>query len=148
MYIAAATMKGTRCAVSVGTHSGFSLSSSAILLPMVMSKPSKSPEALRWLNGGELGWMPIRRTPALMMSSRLLALAEEMKKPAAITGDRTPKARRENFILIEHSPYLFLSGCWMRIGGASTVYSLYTKAAHPAETRMTATSPGPVQIRI
>lgn len=105
MSMVSATRKGTRCAVSVGTHSGFSFSSSAIFAPMVTSKPSKSPEALRWLNGGEFGLMPILSEPSLTMSSRLLALAGETKKPAATSEDRAPKPRRENFTLIEHSPY-------------------------------------------
>src|SRR5262245_14644042 len=129
MSIVSATRNGTRWAVSVGTHSGFSFNSSAILVPMVMSKPSKSPEALRWLKGGELGWMPIRRTPALMMTSRLLALAEEMKKPAAISGDRAPKARRENFTLIELSPYLFIRMLDEDRRGVNGILVVYKAAA-------------------
>src|SRR5690242_9344995 len=134
MSMVSATRKGTRCAVSVGTHSGLSFNSSAIFEPTVTSKPSKSPDALRPLKGGEFGLMPIRRTPSLTMSSRLLALAGETKKPAATTEDRVPRPRRENFIPIEHSPYSLARlaagrcrKCWMRTAEASTVYSLYTK---------------------
>ena len=75
MSIWSATRKGTRCAVSVGTHSTVTPSASAMALATSMSKPSHSPASLRVLMLGKFGLMPTRITPSAMMSSSDLAVA-------------------------------------------------------------------------
>jgi hypothetical protein len=87
-----ATRNGTRCGVSVGTHSTFTPSVAAILLPTSMSKPSQSPPAPRELLGGKFGLMPMRITPSLMMSSSDFAWTVVNEAASAATRARQDKA--------------------------------------------------------
>ena len=105
MSILSATRNGTRCGVSVGTHSTFTPSAAAILLPMSMSKPSQSPLAPRALLGGKFGLMPMRMTPALMMSSSDFAWA------ATETASAATRAR--------HAKPIFLNMVWTSLLAAA-----------------------------
>ncbi len=50
--------------------------------------------ASRELNGGELGWTPMRSTPSLMTSSMVFAWASETTKPAVNSDVRPARDRR------------------------------------------------------
>src|SRR5215469_8252464 len=100
MSILSATRKGTRCGDSTGTHSGFTFKTSAIRLPMSTSKPSNSPCEFLELKGGKFGWMPMRITPCLMMSSRDFASAMPPNAPASPSASIAIKQRRNTVIVL------------------------------------------------
>jgi hypothetical protein len=98
MSILSATRNGTRCGVSVGTHSTFTPRASAILLPISMSKPSQSPPEPRELLGGKFGLMPMRITPSLMMSSSDFACTTVNEAASATTRARQDKDSLLNMV--------------------------------------------------